>query len=53
MSTMKKQKRQSFSFVILFVIFLMITTVLAWKNCSRNHLDDVDENDQKELSFRR
>ena len=46
---MKNRKKNSKSFVILFVIFLIIITVFAWKSCLKNSDETGIMNIEKEL----
>ena len=46
---MKNRKINGISFVILFVILLMIVTVFAWKSCSRDLSKTGIQNNMKEL----
>ena len=46
---MKNKKNKGISFVIIFVILLMIVTVFAWKSCSRYLSKTGIETNGKEL----
>lgn len=48
---MKNRRTKGFSFVVLFVIFLMIITVLSWKSCSRESAETGIERNETELVF--
>ena len=48
---MKNRRTKGFSFVVLFVIFLMIITVLSWKSCARDPIEAAMKNNKSVQSF--